>query len=72
MALESQDLDDSYSYNILPESQVASFRSTDDKIDPSSLVEYKDDQGEVVTPWPLYIPDDESEAKGPDQGLKKK
>ena len=50
-----------YSSTILPESAVSEFKTIDGTIDPINLVEYKDDQNEVVTPLPLYIPKREIE-----------
>ena len=57
----AEDFDDSYVYNILTESEVSHLRTSDGKIDPSNLVQYRDDQNDLVTPEPLYIPKDELE-----------
>ena len=61
MAVENEEYDDSYHYNILDESDVHHFKNTDGKMDPTNLVEYRDEQNELVTPEPLYIPKEELE-----------
>ena len=63
MADTRQDQNFPYNFNILPESAVLDLKATDGKIDPINLVEYLDDQNEVVTPLPLYVPQDILEAE---------
>ncbi len=50
-----------FSFEILQQSQVADMKAIDGKIDPVNMVIYKDDQGDDVTPLPLYIPQDQLE-----------
>ena len=57
----SEQLNFPYTSTILPESAVSELKSIDGKIEPINLVEYRDDQNEVVTPLPLYIPKKEIE-----------
>ena len=63
MAGESQDQSFPYKFTILPESDVASLKTIDGKVDPINMVEYKDKDDEIVTPLPLYIPQDQLEAE---------
>ena len=63
MANESQDQSFPYKFTILSESEVASLKTIDGKVDPINMVEYKDKDDEVVTPLPLYIPEDHLEAE---------
>ena len=67
----AEDYDDSYVYNILNESEVTHLRTSDGKIDPSNLVQYRDDQNDLVTPEPLYIPKDELEKMRAELGPRK-
>ena len=57
----SEQLGFPYTSTILPASAVSELKSIDGKIEPINLVEYRDDQNEVVTPLPLYIPKKEIE-----------
>ena len=63
MANESQDQSFPYNFTILPESDVASLKTIDGKVDPINMVEYKDKDDQLVTPLPLYIPEDHLEAE---------
>ena len=63
MAGESQDQSFPYKFTILLESDVASLKTIDGKVDPINMVEYKDKDDEIVTPLPLYIPQDMLEAE---------
>ena len=63
MANESQDQSFPYNFTILPESDVASLKTIDGKVDPINMVEYKDKDDQLVTPLPLYIPEDQLEAE---------
>ena len=63
MADARQDQSLPFTFKILPASAVSELRSIDGKIDPINLVEYMDDQNDVVTPLPLYIPQERLEAE---------
>ena len=63
MANESQDQSFPYKFTILSESEVASLKTIDGKVDPINMVEYKDKDDQLVTPLPLYIPEDQLEAE---------
>ena len=61
MAIEGESYDESYTYNILEEDDVSHLKATDGKLDPINLVEYRNDQNDICTPEPLYVPKEELE-----------
>ena len=63
MAEEGNEQSFPYTFSILPEEDLKDFKSSDGKIAPINMVEYKDDQDTTVTPLPLYVPQNQLTAE---------
>jgi hypothetical protein len=57
MALQTSQSGDGYSHILLPDTKVSDLVTLTGLVDPTNRVDYKDDQGEEVTPLPLFIPE---------------
>ena len=57
MEQNNSDQNSQYNYKILSASEVSELKEVDGSIDPINMVEYVDDQNEIVTPLPLFVPE---------------